>query len=315
MTRKYDRIVPAVQAIVQEYGGMLLTLRQIYYRLVAAQVMPNTLSQYKSLSAILVEARMSGDLGFNVIEDRTRGIDFGHGEDITTAARFHRVLTLFRDLSERYEMPLWWGQPRYIQVWVEKEALSRIFSDITREEGVDLAVCRGYPSLTFLKDAALELSGRVRVGGRTWEDIHVLYFGDYDPSGLDIERYIEERLGDLGAYPQVRRVVLTREQVDEFQLPPAPAKTSDSRYWTMEMKEGEAIQVEMDAIEPRTLQELVREAVRDKYDVEAGERRENVLTFRQERIQNWVDEVFPGEYEGPGQFDPDDDAEFPEGGE
>lgn len=308
MTTKYDLIIPAVRDIISQYGGTRLTLRQIFYRLVVAQVIPNTQSQYKSLSAILVKARMNRAIGFWDIEDRTRGMDYGHGEDRSTADYFGSYYRTIRDLAGYYTLPVRWGQPEYVQVWVEKQALSRVFSDITQAEGIDLAVCKGYPSLTFLGEAAQDLRRHHGEGNRSWENVHVLYFGDYDPSGLDIERYIEERLGDLGAYPQVRRIAIDREQVDEYNIPPAPAKTSDSRYWTMEMETGEAMQVELDAIEPNTLQELIRAAIREHFEEEAGERREEVLERRQERIQEWVDEIMPEDYTPPE--DEDEDEEF-----
>ncbi len=310
MTTKYDTVVEAVQGIIAEYGGTRLTLRQIFYRLVVAQIVPNTQSQYKGLSAILVKARMQAAIGFWDIEDRTRGMDYGHGEDRSTADYFGGYYRTIKGLADFYKLPIRWGQPDYVQVWVEKQALSRIFSDITQAEGIDLAVCKGYPSLTFLGEAAQDLRHHHGQGGRDWENVHVLYFGDYDPSGLDIERYIGERLGDLGAYPQVRRIAIDRDQVDEYNIPPAPAKTTDSRYWTMEMTEGEAMQVELDAIEPNTLQELIRDAIQEHFESAAGDRRGEVLARRRERIQEWVDDLMPEDYTPPD--DEDEDEEFPE---
>ncbi len=296
---KYDLLVPRVQGIIDEYSGMRLTLRQIYYRLVAGQFIANTVSQYKGLSKMLVDARLNGDISFSAIEDRTRGMDLSYGTEEAPKEYFNSWWSAIEDLATDYGLPTWWKQPIYVQVWVEKEALSRIFGDVTHAEGVDLAVCRGYPSLTFVAEAATDLRFRHGENGREWSDIHVLYFGDYDPSGLDIERYIEERLRDLGAYPKVRRVVLNREQVDEFQLPPAPAKTSDSRYWRMEMDEGEAMQVEMDAIEPRTLQGLVRDAIREHFDDSIDGEREQEISDRQERIQEWLDNALNPDFEPP----------------
>lgn len=300
---KYDRIVPAVQAVIDEYGGMRLTLRQIYYRLVAGQVIENTLSQYKSLSEILVKARLEGDIGMADIEDRTRAMNFGHGEDMSPSAYFRGYWRTMESLARFYTMPRWSFQPKYVQVWVEKEALSRLFSEITLPEGVDLAVCRGYPSLTFLSEAADSLADHPQ--SEDWDNVHVLYFGDFDPSGKDIERYVAERLGDLGAFPQVRRVALTVEQIEEYNLPPAPAKTTDSRYNRFVAEEGVAWQVELDAIEPSTLQGMIRDAIRLHWNGDASERRTRVLQERRAQIQEWLDDYVDHDFEPPEEADDD----------
>ncbi len=326
MTRKYDVIVPAVNRIIAEYAGMRLTLRQIYYRLVAAQVIPNTVSQYKGLSSLLVKARMDGDVRFGAIEDRTRAAHEGFLMDIPFSLRLRRSATensltasrVFREywdfvenLADHYDMPMQWRQPKHIQVWVEKQALLPLFAQVTDRRNVDLQVCRGYPSLTFLHDAAGGLNA-LNDDGYGWEDLVVLYFGDYDPSGKDIERYCEERLGDLGASPEVRHIAITREQIDEFEIPPAPAKTTDSRYWEFVATEGVAWQVELDAIEPRALQGIVRDAVMEHWDEAAGERREEELERRRDRIRGWVIDALDPDFAPPAVDEDDDTDKSPE---
>jgi hypothetical protein len=58
---KYNEIVPKVNAILKQYEYPL-TLRQVYYRLVAAGAIKNTRSNYTSLSSILVKARERGEV-------------------------------------------------------------------------------------------------------------------------------------------------------------------------------------------------------------------------------------------------------------
>jgi len=55
----YPEIVGAVNKILGEYD-FPLTVRQIYYRLVAANLIPNTRSAYNQLSSWLVKARENG---------------------------------------------------------------------------------------------------------------------------------------------------------------------------------------------------------------------------------------------------------------
>lgn len=77
---KYKDVVSYVNDILSEYE-LNLTLRQIFYRLVANYNYPNTNSKYNQLSKQLVKARMKGDVDETRIEDRSRqfiGKDYGY---------------------------------------------------------------------------------------------------------------------------------------------------------------------------------------------------------------------------------------------
>ncbi len=291
---KYDLLVPRVQGIIDEYSGMRLTLRQIYYRLVAAQAIENTVSQYKGLSSLLVKARLQGDIAFDDIEDRTRAMQNGYGDDRSPEAHFRMFWDYIENMDENYTMPKWWGQSSYIQIWLEKEALSALFSQVTNVEGVDLAVCRGYPSLTFLYEAA---QGLLALDGK---EILILYFGDFDPSGADIERDVREYLRDeFGVKATFSRIAITRAQIEEYEIPPAPAKRTDSRYRTFVKEHGVAWQVELDAIEPRTLQGLVHDAITSHFDEASSQRRRDELTDRRGRIAEWLEDALNPDFEPP----------------
>ena len=71
MSSKYFLIIREVNAIFKQYNTKM-TLRQVYYRLVAKHIIPNTVSQYKYLSKILVKAREDNEIKHNMIEDRVR---------------------------------------------------------------------------------------------------------------------------------------------------------------------------------------------------------------------------------------------------
>ena len=59
----------------------------------------------------------------------------------------------------------------------------------------------------------------------------ILYCVDHDPSGLDMDRDIAERLATLGADVDFQRVALTLEQIDAHDLIPQPTKSADTRSW------------------------------------------------------------------------------------
>ena len=56
----------------EEASGHRLTLRGVYYALVSANLIANTRSQYKRLSAVLDRARWEGLLSMDALDDRGR---------------------------------------------------------------------------------------------------------------------------------------------------------------------------------------------------------------------------------------------------
>src|SRR5690606_17343755 len=111
-----------------------------------------------------------------------------------------------------------------VEIWLEKEALAGVLFDVTAEWDVPLMVTRGYPSLSYLHGAGEAIA---HGGIKTF----IYYFGDRDPSGVDIARHVAEGLiefsGDVPVY--FTPVAVTAAQIDELDLPTRPTKKSDSR--------------------------------------------------------------------------------------
>ncbi|MDE1821198.1 MAG: hypothetical protein KGJ23_07815 [Euryarchaeota archaeon] len=171
--------------------------------------------------------------------------------------------------AENYELARWYGQPKRVVVAVEKQALEGPFEQVCQELEVDLAVCRGYPSISFLKemsDVMRDSKGRENV---------LLYFGDHDASGQDIPRAVREDLGPslFHNHFEYERIALNPEQVSEYNLDPAPLKLSDSRASGFAEKFGDEV-YELDAIEPNALQDIIRDAVNEHFDDDIFEDRE-----------------------------------------
>ena len=183
MQAKTRRIVDMARAILAERNPM--TLRQVYYQLVSRQVIENTRSQYQALSNALVTARRDGTIPWEWIEDRLRR---------PRKVSMWADLASFADTAQRaYRRNVWDTQPRYIEVWLEKDALSGIFEHLLDHYGVTLNVGRGYDGWDSIHNAA------ERFGDG--DGVSVLYFGDLDPSGEDMIRSLIERLGSFGCYP------------------------------------------------------------------------------------------------------------------
>ena len=297
-----NKLLTDIQGVIKQYPGLKMTVRQIYYRLVAGQKLPNSMSSYNRVKRILTEARLEGQVSFDAIEDRTRAI-ITYAQTADTVEQYTRDWEYtIRKLDKLYTLPRWYGQPSRVIVLVEKQALQGLFMDVCKEKQVDLLVCRGYPSITVL----YKLARQVR---NTQQKVQVLYYGDYDPSGLDIDRNVEERLRqDFGASFTFKRYAITRDQIEEYDIPPAPAKDTDSRTRGMEERLGEAMQVELDAIDPPDLQTIIRDSIDEFFDSEGYElKRGETLKARRKEIKGWLEDLLADGNEGREDEDEDGD--------
>lgn len=156
-----------------------------------------------------------------------------------------------------YRQDLWRRQPVHVEVWLEKLALSGVVSPVTREWGVPLFVTRGYASISCLEHAAREFEDRGKPNV-------ILYFGDYDPSGVGIPRKAEEDLREFAPSIELdfRRVAVRRAQVITMRLPTRPTKPSDSRSAGF----GDDQSVELDAISANQLRAMVSDAIEEFVD-------------------------------------------------
>jgi len=260
--------------------GYKLTLRQLYYQLVVANIFANLQKNYAKLSDLLGEARMTGLCDWDVIEDRIRVPKFpNEWPDINSA---------MQTLIAVYRKQRWNDQDNYVEVWCEKDALSGVLQPITQEYHVHLLVNRGYSSISAMHDSAL----RFRFEEGEGKTCYLLYFGDMDPSGEDMVRDIKNRLDEFRTTVDVNKVALTREQVDQYSLPPNPAKTSDPRARGYIAEHGDE-SWELDALPPVTLNELLTNALeelldRDKYDAQIALEetdKEHMETFGKEHSE------------------------------
>lgn len=251
------RVVAQAQAILMEYalGGHILTLRQLYYQFVTRNFIANTEKSYKRLGEIVGEARMNGDIDWDAIEDR--------GRSLRRNQHWESPAEIIQNSAWGYMRDRWAGQPRIVEVWVEKEALLGVFSRICHKLDVPVFACKGYTSLSEMKVAGDRISERYQLEG---QDTVILHFGDHDPSGIDMTRDIEDRLNIFTFHTgivTVDRLALTMDQVAEWNPPPNPAKVSDSRYDGYMSRFGTS-SWELDALKPDILSDLV-EAEVDNY--------------------------------------------------
>lgn len=259
-----------INQIIEEYqsDGYTLTLRQLYYQLVSRDIIPNKQSEYAKLSTVLKEGRMAGIVDWSAIEDRLR--------KPSSPASFDSPENILQAAIQQYELPRQKGQDIYLEVFVEKDALSGVLKRITERYHVPISVNRGYASASSMFDAYQRFSSAIEHG----QSVKVLYLGDYDPSGIDMIRDIRDRIaefamGEYGYYSieealvefnfSIEPIALTREQIKKYKPPPNPAKVTDPRAKEFIRNHGSK-SWEVDALRPDVLSRLLDDAIRSNID-------------------------------------------------
>ncbi len=235
-------LLEKIKEILEEYEmqGIKVTLRQLYYQLVARDMISNTVKEYAKLSGLLTNARYGGFVDWNAIEDRTRTPDLPN--------TFTDTKQLIDVACRSYKLDRWEGQKYSVELWTEKDAISSVLAPITRKYQVAMCVNRGYSSASAMYDSYERLEGEEQ------PKRIILYLGDYDASGLDMIRDVRERLNEFGVEGlEVIPIALTKEQIEKYSPPPNPAKITDSRAkWYIEKYGNKSWEV--DALRPEVLQ-------------------------------------------------------------
>lgn len=242
-------LIELVNSVIDEYAaqGYELTLRQVYYQLVARGYIPNNERSYKNLGNLINDGRLAGLIDWYAIVDRTRNIKRNaHWED---------PQSVIESAKYSYMLDRWQHQPNYVEVWVEKDALIGIVSQICRKLDVPHFSCRGYTSQSEMWAAAQRFINQDYRDSRT-----IIHLGDHDPSGIDMTRDIRERLALFGADVDVKRVALTMDQIERFSPPPNPTKLTDARASGYISEYGHECW-ELDALEPKIITSLIRNEV------------------------------------------------------
>ena len=241
--------------VLKNYGSGELTLRGLHYQLVALG-MTNTMQHYKRVVQAMIKARWDGVVSFTAFSDHDREtIGFTRNDETVLEDEVELAKDAIKNWMESYSKNRWENQKVYLEVWIEKKALIGVFERLCGNMGVLLFPCKGYPSLTLLNEAANRFK-------RESEDCIILYFGDYDASGENIPQTIHNNLRDLGAKVEIKRILLHEQQVIDMSLPPAPTKVGDPRA----AKWDGIGQVELDAVQPNTIREYLREAIDEYFD-------------------------------------------------
>lgn len=255
--------------IIEEYArqGFDMTLRQLYYQLVARDYIPNKQTEYKNLGVLVSDARLAGYIDWDRIIDRVRSLE--------GRSHWSSPDSIIRSASYGYHTDYWKSQENRIEVWVEKNAAVGTISPVCNRLDVPFFACIGYTSQTAIWKAAQRLRGYIKEG----KTPIIIHLGDHDPSGIDMTRDIRDRLDlflsndcsehGLNYYGiEVKRIALNMDQISQYNPPPNPAKLTDSRS-TAYIREFGDESWELDALSPTVVANLIQTEVDNYRDQEA----------------------------------------------
>ena len=312
LSRGSQDTIEIANAIGAEYADQDLdiTLRQLGYQFVSRGLMPNTNRHYKRLGRVVSDARLTGQLDWDYIVDRTR--------HVRSMPHWNTPSDMIAEAAQDFQYDKWAEQPTVVEVWVEKDALMGVLDSICPDLDVAYCSCRGYTSQSEMWGAAQRIGSHLLRG----QNVVIAHFGDHDPSGIDMSRDIEERLqlftardklllvprtvsnatrgGSLLLPPSrsmgqltVNRIALNMDQIERYGPPPNPAKVTDTRYRRYRTEFGGS-SWELDALDPTVLVALIEEAViehRDQRLWDAATTAEEEAREQLQRISDRWDEV------------------------
>lgn len=273
-----------------------ITLRGVFYRVVSAGAVEKTEHGYRLTGRELLKLRRDGVIRYDWITDGTRWIN--------KPDSYKDLDQMLEDAAASYRRALWRNQSAEVQIYSEKDAISGVVLPVTHRWDVPLGIVRGYSSESFAWQVARSIIDAAIRG----KDTHVYQLGDHDPSGVDawrafretvcgflLEEHREVRRMLATAYPEAdfgeapdqhelgdtasmctfsaceqiqtaffNRLAVTETQVYELDLPTRPTKQSDTRA-----RGFDALSVEVDAIPPNVLRQIVEDAITQHIDPEA----------------------------------------------
>ncbi|MDX0001578.1 hypothetical protein GOC35_10195 [Sinorhizobium meliloti] len=221
-----------------------MTVRQVFYQATVHGLVEKTEQAYGRIQWTLAQMHKDGDLPYSWLTDSSRSV--------YRIESFETPHAAIRATARFYRKSLWAEAEVRVEIWCEKDALSGVILPITDGYDVGLYVARGFASLSYLHAAAEEIADADK-------PTIIYHLRDHDPSGVMAAAKIEETLRDLAPEAEIRfeRLAVTEYQIRRWNLPARPTKkSSHDRGWR-----GES--VELDAIPPDQLREIVRAAIEE----------------------------------------------------
>lgn len=259
--------IKAVTDSMQPYWP--LTVRQLYYRLISTDKVQAShwywkneqVDIYKALGRTMKWMRIENIVPMQCIKDTHRILTIKQGWDDMDDFISRKLDFTFA----HYSRCLAQDQPRHIEVWLEKTALLDLVEPVADEFCRRVMVCKGYNSISFQAG----FYHRAREAQKLGQVPTVLYFGDFDPSGVNMiyaaMQTIEDELFLDGV--EYYRCGINPDHFSQLHAAPVPIKFSDSRSRRFIAEHGTTA-YELDAFHPEELKTLVRQSISHFTDME-----------------------------------------------
>ena len=277
-------LLTQIQKIIDDYD-FAITLRQLFYQLVAKQIIPNQQKYYTKLSRLCVAGRDQGMLPEKAFADRLRQVD--------KPSSWIDLADFMDTVRQAYRKDVWQKQHCYIEIWTEKDALRGVIAPVTHSSNVSLLVVRGQVSRTAIYESYKRFVQQIKKK----KQCYLFYFGDFDPSGMSIYSSLVERLQNFGKYGDeygqeinFQRVALTANQISIHSLPQDPAKQSDPNYKKFVVEYGDNV-VELDSLPPDALRNLINKCIVQKIDFEILNQIKEIEKNEQAVLEEFVERL------------------------
>lgn len=252
LQRKTQVLLEQMNEVIEEYMEAM-SLRQLFYQLVARLIVENTGRNYRRVQECCRRARMLGLMDWDAIEDR--------GRILHSPSTWDSPAEILHAVANQFRYDAWENQKYRPEVWIEKKALIGSIKRVCEELRVPYIALGGFSSTSTAWDA-----GYNRFQGYLEQQPVVIYLGDHDPSGLHMSDELGERLNTFAErHVDLRRIALSRDQITQYNLPPNFAKEKDPRYPAYKREHGEDCW-ELDALPPDVIASLTRDAIEELRD-------------------------------------------------
>ncbi|MEX5711978.1 hypothetical protein AB1484_27695 [Parafrankia sp. FMc6] len=273
MEARYDALYE-IAAETQPTG-----LRFIYYTATTRGIVEKTDSGYNKVQRAILDMRRADRIPWHWIVDTNRWM-----RKPTTWSSLDEMLA---NAAASYRRDLWAASSVLVEVWCESESVAGVINDVTHDWDVPLYPIKGQTSDSFAWGAAQNFKDDLR-------RVVIYYVGDHDPHGYEIETNLNAKLREHSGRDDITfiRLGCTQEQVDALDLPGGPPKKSTYvDKMTGDKVQWNGLSVEVEALDPRYLRELVESAICEHLDPErlamlrhAEESEREILT----RMRPWA---------------------------
>jgi hypothetical protein len=249
------------------YNHGRMTLRHLFYRLVSNGTIEKTEKHYEKLLKDVGNMRKTGIIKYTVFADGSRLF--------RRPKTYDGLEEALQEVKTYYRKSLWSNSPVYVEFWVEKHAISDIIYEVTSQYDVPLAIAKGFSSLTFIHDAAEYIINKGKPA-------FIYHIGDHDPSGIAAAKSIEETFLKFEAPIFFKRLCVTKQQIKTYSLMTRPTKESTHS------KNFEGESVEVDAMEPLLIQQLVKDAIMNHIDIEELQRLKHIEQAEKNTLNDYM---------------------------